>query len=559
MGMKHESMVKKFERIVALTIAISILLTGCGNLATEPRDTDDPSEEKMESVDSLLSRIGIIEDLSFEVIKAAVATIEYDGTEKSLEVTDENGLTWQLTIPENALAEQCTITLTPLSNVESERKKDGLSGILMEPDGLAFIKPASLTVTGPDADKLLFLSGTQDGKNYSYQPDQKSENGARLLVYHFSSVIASDAPSDAEVYRELKKYLPRLKKEVESSLSKSIKVPDIIETPMECYRGIPNIVIEQLGKWFAQEGANAVLAGMIMDICEQQGDKIGVNDARRLWLDSIRRFFQKEKAYYDKYHAQYDKFIFVPRELSRLVGIIITAGGEEPPADVVAMYEDYESRTEKWAYESAKYSIDKIREHHYKYAAYAIECIKHTSYDHKGELSEELRKALTFKLKIKAILTQQLGDVAVLATSEGEGKMLPEWSAYGTKMTLTGDVNINTTISGFFAHLTYSPTNYTISAKVRDWDPCETESCNIWVSTIGLEEEKILYDDGDILTEVLAWDLSNDNFEKELEEGFHVRLHNLEENVVSESFSAEDAMFDIITLDVFFDLIHTPQ
>ena len=57
---------------------------------------------------------------------------------------------------------------------------------------------------------------------------------------------------------------------------------------------------------------------------------------------------------------------------------------------------------------------------------------------------------------------------------------------------------------------------------------------------------------------VLIWDYALDLFETELGEGFHAKLHNLEETAVEELFSGKDEMLDI-TLDVFFELVHTPQ
>lgn len=331
-----------------------------------------------------------------------------------------------------------------------------------------------------------------------------------------------------------------------------------METPIECYKGIPNASIERISEWLKPEGSNALWAGLIMKFCDQQGDKIGVNKARRLWLDSVRRFLEKERAYYDKYHAQPDKFIIVPVYISDAIDMIVISGGEDPSPDVIAMYNDYKSRRDKWAYESAKHSIDKIKEHNYKYVAYALKCREYVSFDHRQELWEELEKALTFKLKIKIVYNQMYGSGPGIITSEGEGKVLP--TRIGENMLLSGDVNITTTISGFYKEFEYSPTKYTISTQVRNWDPCETQSCDIWVSTLGLEEEELGYtqDKYILFSEVLIWDYALDFYEVELKEGFHSKLNNLNENAVIQSFTGKDKLFDI-TVDVFFDLVHTPQ
>lgn len=304
-----------------------------------------------------------------------------------------------------------------------------------------------------------------------------------------------------------------------------------------------------------------------MRACEENGEKKGVNKFRRLWLDSIRRLLEKEKAFYDKYNAQPDKFIISYLSLYKTIIFAIVSGGEEPSADVVAMFEDYMSRNESWANESAKYSINKLRDHNYKYLAYVVECMKYVPFDQERKLREDLTKALTFNLKTKVVYTQMYGEGGPgIITSEGEGELNFE-NVYSfskghvfLSFPLSGDVNINTTTSGFYKDFEYSPTEYMISAEVRDWDLCETQSCKIWVSNLGLEEEELgyIHDTYTTFSEVLIWDYALDLFEKELEEGFHVKLHNLEETIVEESFSGKDDMLDI-TLDIFFELVHTPQ
>lgn len=137
--------------------------------------------------------------------------------------------------------------------------------------------------------------------------------------------------------------------------------------------------------------------------------------------------------------------------------------------------------------------------------------------------------------------------------------MIPKWDA--NKMSLSGDINIQTSKSGYYKDMIYSPNEYKVSAEVKNCDPCKTQSCDIWVSTLGLEEEKLGYYMGGeyvLFSEWLTWGYAYDLFEKELEEGFHVKLNNLEESAVSQTFSGKFGT-DHISLDVFFDLVHTPQ
>jgi hypothetical protein len=144
-------------RCIATCASIIILLNGCSlknilqpseNAAVSGdgmnMSTKDPAEKRT------IEKLNLLGDVTFvpDSDGAKEAVFKYEDT--VLEVKDASGLTWKLTIPANGLLSEETITMTPLKDVKDANGRE-LSGVLLEPDGLKFIIPATLTITGDKA------------------------------------------------------------------------------------------------------------------------------------------------------------------------------------------------------------------------------------------------------------------------------------------------------------------------------------------------------------------------------------------------------------------------
>jgi hypothetical protein len=120
----------------------------------------------------------------------ATATGEFlaDGkTPLSLSVTDSAGLTWTLDVPVDALLYGETITMTAMSDVSLDGEKLG-GGVQLSPDGLTFLAPAKLAVTGGDNVYSSFMyQGNHDGGNVTFVEFETTENSAAATLHHFSA------------------------------------------------------------------------------------------------------------------------------------------------------------------------------------------------------------------------------------------------------------------------------------------------------------------------------------------------------------------------------------
>lgn len=114
------------------------------------------------------------------------ASLGADGGEISATATD--GTRYTLIVPRHALAEETTITITPLAAIQGFPAKSGASTALQfEPDGLAFSIPAELVIVSPTTFKPSTIAFSQSGDSFTLAPAAISGDTARVMVEHFSS------------------------------------------------------------------------------------------------------------------------------------------------------------------------------------------------------------------------------------------------------------------------------------------------------------------------------------------------------------------------------------
>ena len=131
-------------------------------------------------------------DAAFTVDSANKATGEFTpGIPLSLSVTDSEGVTWTLDVPAGALLTGETITMTALRDITTDGLFDTLDGgVLLEPDGLYFYSPATLTVSGDDCVDAIMLVGNHDGGNLDLSCYENGAGSATVYITHFSTVTS---------------------------------------------------------------------------------------------------------------------------------------------------------------------------------------------------------------------------------------------------------------------------------------------------------------------------------------------------------------------------------
>jgi hypothetical protein len=112
------------------------------------------------------------------------------GTSLTLMAEDANGYGWMLWIPEDALMETETITLTPFATIDTSQSVPKIiSGVRLEPDGIQFVNAVQLTVHPPGGDPGvgLIFSFDQDGSNLDFAPTINAGTNAVAQIWHFSA------------------------------------------------------------------------------------------------------------------------------------------------------------------------------------------------------------------------------------------------------------------------------------------------------------------------------------------------------------------------------------
>ena len=125
--------------------------------------------------------------LTFDEPQRVEAIVGPDGGVIS---TESNGRTFRLTIPPGALAAPETIVLTPVADIFGFPLERSLGTLHFAPEGLQFLRPATLTITlppGTDTKGLIGISAAGNGENLHLAPFTIADDGAiSVAIPHFT-------------------------------------------------------------------------------------------------------------------------------------------------------------------------------------------------------------------------------------------------------------------------------------------------------------------------------------------------------------------------------------
>lgn len=569
------------KKIMAILISVLILISGCTKISTGPE-----REEQGENKGAIVENIGYddLENIEVGIIKGEVRPVsslnrtianasfvpqdenkvefEYQPNQDDqiIQLIDSKGWEWTFSFPKYALTRNTQITFMPLSKIQLDSLPDlELSGFLMEPDGLEFLIAPTVTIKKEnESTEAFLLSSAHDGSGVVFHPASSREGQLQAKIPHFSAWY--NLPEKQKERAQIE----RLKEMVSQQHEDAIKAAkDLLKKPITVPEP-PNIGFECLDKdKFAQASAYAklvneeeeeILNSLISALFRTNllGDDVDFELAQRVAM----RTMVKADKLFSTYQGQPEKLLPVFFATATAHKQYLLLGGEFQELQFFI----------PWAEKTKNYYMDRlVNKHDYRAIGAAFESLRFTALVG-GEVDiNEIFNALIFKLKIKIVFIEEWDGGHDMIISEGEGEMLPMainpenmWGS--NNVFLKGDIMMKSTLSGeYFSKMKYTADKYTVSAEIRNWDPCKTQTCDIWVSTLGLEGEQIgYYGDGEfeVFSEVLIWDHSDENFSEEMENGFHVKLNNLGESAVIQTFSGEDKVFGGVKLDILFDLVH---
>lgn len=106
-------------------------------------------------------------------------------------IRDDSGFEWTLSIPGNSLIREEEISITPLNNIEVDTMPGSqLYGIMLEPDGLDFLKCATISIKKlGESIKGSVLTAKHDGSELVFCPVEAYDGGIKVPIEHFSTLI----------------------------------------------------------------------------------------------------------------------------------------------------------------------------------------------------------------------------------------------------------------------------------------------------------------------------------------------------------------------------------
>ena len=139
----------------------------------------------------------VLGNYHFAADQSRAANLLFAGAPASLSVTDAFDNVWTLSLPGDALLAPTTITMTPVTNVDSTGAVlPAEAAVLLSPDGIQFSDGVTLTVTTPGvlSSNATLVNTALDGSNLSFASTTSQGNTYSTTLFHFSS-IALSSPS----------------------------------------------------------------------------------------------------------------------------------------------------------------------------------------------------------------------------------------------------------------------------------------------------------------------------------------------------------------------------
>ncbi len=552
--------------IIGVLIFILILpLSGCS------RSQEAPAVSNSNGTYALNLESGIPGSVSFEENVANTVSVDFitDGQEKNLVLEDENGLTWTLTIPSNALAGEQTITISAMKNINSSL--GALSGgIVLKPDGLKFIVPATLSVKGNNIEKSGFVfSGNGDGGNLEFSEADRKQDSIDIQLYHFSTVFA--APPSGEAYDKYTRAADNQRKSAEAAAKELLKKPVNVPVPpsisLICHHDteaqddfVLDIFIEEFNKQ-ELEIVNALISSARSHVL-LTGDEYDPDYSLEIRL--LNRLMNKAETLMDKYMDQEDRYIPVVRAaLAAEKKFMLLAGSSGDAKSLLP-------KVAKWAKEIADKFLKELTENHeYKNIHPVIKIAREAALlgSNMDGVLEELQKALSFKIEYKNDFYLGIDrDMHVEVKGEAQINFMYDQNnappVDGTcKYTNFEVIGLE---DDFKMVMDNMSDTFPIKLGIENFMPCKSDTFDICIDRFGAESESITLTVPEIPAKTktspgFVHKATSDLFEDKKQDSiykFGVNLKNGQKNAAEQNFSNSS---DIAETTITLKLIHTPE
>ncbi len=465
------------------------MLIGCNN------GTTGKEQMKSEATAAEAYEPQSLGSLDFKVDNVKTTSVNYpaDGTDTTLSITDINGLTWRLDIPKDALLQSQTIKMTAMSSVSADTLGPMAGGVVLEPDGLTFLAPAKLTVTGESVKaKSLLLTGKKDGSDLTFASCENKEGGVSADIFHFSTAVMSGWDEDSQLMdmadRANQQLIDAMKKANDILKRPVDEPPTPPDISLKCKKGSHDLDINKYYNQFIQELKEPEMSVVSELLAAERSNQLLGNskndDALATAAKLLDRLRKKVKTLIDKYQAQPDKFYATSAAFIEVEKMYQLVGGK---ADT-----DWEP-LRKWCEKVAQHYLSELKDKHDYTAIHAVvratRSLELLGGDGDAYLTK-LENALKFDLKIDLnmrtvadyYLKYEITSTIPMQLTLGGDLVVGEGS--GTCEYALAECPI-----GEFK----APSKYPCEAMITQFDPCTKEVVKLSLDKIGAEAETWYY------------------------------------------------------------------
>jgi|GEM_PF-1677266 len=496
-------MIRRKSLLFFLTVVLLLCLPGCGSEAEENGTLSGGDEVLLTEEISDPGDFYSLGSARMTPAEGKSASVDYSplGGEVFLELEDASGTQWRLEIPENALPYGERITMQLCESVEPDfvsGKQAG--GVILQPEGLQFILPATLTVSGPAVQKESCLfSGKGTGQELNFTDSEADDKNLRFDVSHFSAYIVYTPTGSSEI-QEAQDLAATAYKELLAEVKEFLKTP-VAAPPVpsdytfECEDGENGTSAAAKKRElddYIQRAMEPELA--LVERLLGAGGHIanlgGETDSRYYIGLLLNRNLKKADKLFVTYQSDNDKLIPVMNFTFKVLKEM-DAQGIETPSGYMDGFSD-------WMERAAEEQLKKIKEEHdYKALGPAMALVKggavmssdfSASSEFTRKYMEKLKKAMTFEVKYEISVYSAIAEQKM--TLEGKTKVVfldkDDENPYRGKG--KGEY-LSYTHSGPGVTKLELPNQYTVENRFVDFYPCESQNVKVWVSTIGAETE----------------------------------------------------------------------
>ncbi len=501
----------------------------------------------------------------FRVDTARTTSVDFpaDGSEATLTLTDGAGLTWTLVMPGDALGAPRTVSMTGLADLASADIPGRLAGgIMLEPDGLTFVVPARLTVTGgsPGATSIL-LTGGQDGSAMQFALPADDAGGS-AWISHFSSVI------DVDVDAALPPVTAKLDRDWQAATAAAqallkdtgVSVPEPPSLPLDCVSAdAAKSNAKSLDDFVAAVGDPEMDLIRNLLAVERQRQLLGQSGDPSFTLvkQLLGRLETKVLLLLETYTGR-------PEKLQAVTAAALGIGRSmellgSPATAILGQLAAW------WGASIDPLLDDVIEKHDYAKAATVVWVARSASLlgaaVDDDEILRKLEAALTFGLEAQLTVHWPGGDWLLASTFV----MANQVFASGSGRFLTGEG------TGEYASLTSDELEFTeasgfpVRATLQNFDAC-AGTAELTVDRFSADAETYQSTDPESNAGPVTGSIVKPAFESAFEEylkdgvyAFPVEVHNLDPRMVDQTIEAAPLSQGLFTLEFDIVLTHTPR